>query len=142
MVSFTTSLSTKECEVPMRTKVFAVIGAAVILTSLTACSSSSKSSSSKQTASCTMLDGWMPLPSNFNVDHMSSKLQVSAERVRNGTAGPANCSSAISIDKIGSSDAPLVTIIGHKSKCLPFGTQDKPTPGGTTKMILAVCPTD
>jgi hypothetical protein len=84
---------------------------------------------------------WGITPSNFNAEHIAEALGVSpADVAQNGRFGNATCPKPVSLDRVASTNPPIVAVTGEGDLCLAIGSVDvPPTPGAMTEKILAVC---
>jgi len=97
----------------------------------------------KVETTCTSGQSWSPLSAiRVDPDKVAMRLNVSIQRVKRGSFGPATCKALISQDRIASINPPVVTVAGRGKRCVVIGTQKPPVTGGTTKSVLAFCAAD
>lgn len=114
-----------------------MFAATALVAGLSSCSSPSPS----ETA-CTPEEPqkWTSVPSNFDANRIAEALDVPVGDIATGSTGWASCSNPVSVDRIGTTDPPIVEVIGIGDSCLVIGIREQPKAGMKTNNVWAVCP--
>lgn len=109
-------------------------------TSSSASSAPSSAPKVETTCSTDAPDKWQRFPSNFDPARVAQRLGVTAsEVVVAARMGEATCDQPLPISRIGTPDAPIVSVKEIGAPCVVIGTREDPRTVTSTPNILAIC---